>query len=133
MPLSRSTIEAILSTVDHRPWPLPTPPWLMTQTWEGLLFAHWPLPASTLRPLVPEPLELDTRDGLCWIGVVPFWIADESLRGRVKVPFAGSFIELNVRTYVTWKGRPGVYFISLDASNYVAVLAARFLYALALH
>jgi len=130
MPLSRALIDDMLAQTDHRPWPLPTRPWLMTQTWEGLLFAHWPVPAAALRALVPEPLALDARDGTCYIGLVPFWIADESLRGRVKVPFAGSFIEMNVRTYVTHKGKPGVYFISLDASNHVAVMAARFLYAL---
>jgi hypothetical protein len=25
----------------HRPWPLPDGQWLMAQTWEDLLFAHW--------------------------------------------------------------------------------------------
>jgi hypothetical protein len=26
---------------EHRPWPLPRPPWVMGQTWTELLFAHW--------------------------------------------------------------------------------------------
>lgn len=130
MPLSRQSIDAILEDVDHRPWPLPQYPWLMTQAWDNLLFAHWPLPPEVLRPHVPRPLELDLRDGVAWLGITPFWIPDESIRGRIKVPLAGSFQELNVRTYVTYKDRPGVLFLSLDASNHVAVLAARFLYML---
>lgn len=128
--MSRVEIQAIFDAVDHRPWPMSTRPWLMTQVWQNLLFMHWRVEAETLRRLVPAPLELDLFEGGAYLGVVPFWIPDESLRGRIKVPLAGSFIELNVRTYVTWRGQSGVYFISLDASNHVAVLAARFLYTL---
>jgi len=130
MPLYRARIDSILADVAHRTSPLSQKPWLMTQLWDNLAFMHWPVPTEVLRRVVPEPLELDLHEGQGWIGVVPFWIPDESLRGRVKVPLAGSFVELNVRTYVTMEGKGGVYFISLDASNHVAVLAARFLYTL---
>jgi uncharacterized protein YqjF (DUF2071 family) len=36
-----------------------------------------------------------------------------------------AFPELNVRTYVTAGGKPGVFFFSLDAANALAVAAAR--------
>jgi uncharacterized protein YqjF (DUF2071 family) len=130
MPIARSRLDEIMAATAHRPWPLPTTPWLMTQAWDKLAFMHWPVSPEVMRAHVPEPLELDLRDGSAWIGLVPFWIPDESLRGRIKLPLAGSFVEMNVRTYVSWKGMPGVYFLSLDASNHVAVLAARFLYML---
>src|SRR5205823_2507265 len=45
-------------------------------------------------------------------------------------PFASSFREANVRTYVTRDGRPGIWFFSLDASSRMAVHAARRLYRL---
>ncbi len=32
---------------------------------------------------------------------------------------------MNVRTYVEYKGKPGVWFLSLDATNALAVWAAR--------
>jgi hypothetical protein len=51
--------DAILRDAGHRPWPLPSRPWIMFQRWENLLFAHWRVDASELRPLVPEPLILD--------------------------------------------------------------------------
>ena len=44
----------------------------MNQHWGKLLFMHWPVPADLLRPLIPEPLAVDTYDGLAWIGVTPF-------------------------------------------------------------
>src|SRR5258706_15364612 len=36
-----------------------------------------------------------------------------------------AFPEVNLRTYVTLDGRPGVYFFSLDATNPLAVWGAR--------
>ena len=45
----------------------------MQQTWHDLLFAHWPIPVRAMRGLVPSELTLDTWEGNCWIGVVPFY------------------------------------------------------------
>jgi uncharacterized protein YqjF (DUF2071 family) len=46
------------------------------------------------------------------------------------VPFVSTFLELNVRTYVTLRGKPGIYFFSLDAASRFAVGAARRTYKL---
>ena len=37
--------------------------WMMFQSWQRQLFAHWPVPASVLRALVPRELELDDFQG----------------------------------------------------------------------
>lgn len=97
----------------------------MKQTWHDLLFAHWPLPSERLRPLVPVQLPLDTFEGQCWIGIVPFWMSGVRPRMIPPLPGLSRFPELNVRTYVTYGGKPGVYFFSLDAANFPAVWAAR--------
>jgi len=101
----------------------------MTQTWLDLLFAHWPIPVETMRPLVPPQLELDTFDGAAWLGVVPFRMAGVRLRCTPALPWLSAFPELNVRTYVRdharTEAKPGVYFFSLDAGNPVAVTLAR--------
>jgi uncharacterized protein YqjF (DUF2071 family) len=47
------------------------------------------------------------------------------LRGTPSLPWLSSFPELNVRTYVTCGGKPGVWFFSLDAGNSLAVAIAR--------
>jgi uncharacterized protein len=114
-----------LPFVTHRPWPLPTGPWIMAQNWHDLLFAHWPVPADAVRKLLPAPLELDLCDGLAWIGIVPFTMSGVRLRGTPALPWLSCFPELNVRTYVTAAGKPGVWFFSLDAANPVAVEMAR--------
>jgi uncharacterized protein YqjF (DUF2071 family) len=122
--------NAILQHVDHRPYPLVSGPWIMKQSWHELLFAHWPIALSTLRPLVPQSLTLDTFAGECWIGVVPFYMTQVSPRGIPAAPWLSTFPELNVRTYVTMNDKPGVYFFSLDAGNPIAVAIARTLFHL---
>jgi uncharacterized protein len=102
----------------------------MKQTWNDLLFAHWPVPFAQLRPLVPESLRLDTFDGQSWIGVVPFWMSGVRARGLPALPGLSRFPELNVRTYVTYGGKPGVYFFSLDITSHLAVWGARTFYHL---
>ncbi len=51
--------ESILEQTEHRPWPMPDAPWVMTQTWHDLLFAHWQVPATELRSKIPPELQLD--------------------------------------------------------------------------
>jgi uncharacterized protein len=115
----------ILDDVAHRPWPLPGGPWFMTQSWHDLLFAHWPVDAKMLQEKLPAGLPLDTCEGQAWLGIVPFHMTNVAPRGVPWMPFASAFPELNVRTYVTLHGKPGVYFFSLDAGNSMAVAAAR--------
>lgn len=113
----------------HRPWPLPPGRWTMTQTWSDLLFAHWPVPVEVLRPLIPDSLEIDTFEGVAWLGVVPFQMSGVRPRLLPPVPGLSDFPELNVRTYVVPRegptGKPGVWFFSLEAASRIAVKIAR--------
>jgi uncharacterized protein len=117
--------EAVLAETDHRPWPLADEPWFMGQIWLDLLFAHWRLPEEELRRVVPAQLPLDTYEGSAWLGVTPFVVRGLRLRGTAPVPVLSSFPEINVRTYVRVEDKPGIYFLSLDAASWPAVLAAR--------
>ena len=119
----------------RKPRPLPTGHWQMTQRWNDLLFAHWPVAASSIDPLLPEGLQADTFQGSAWLGVVPFWLDRIKIRGVPSIPGVRSFPDLNVRTYVRDEqtGTPGVYFFSLDASNLVAVAVARTFFHLPYH
>ena len=109
----------------HRPWPLPTAPWVMRMSWHDLCFLHWRVDEPALAPLLPAGLELQTFDGAAWIGVVPFHMTDLSPRGVPRIRRFADFAELNVRTNVTAGGKPGVWFFSLDATQPLAVRVAR--------
>ncbi len=108
-------------SIRERPRGLP----LMRQWWGKLLFMHWPVRAELLRPLVPVPLQLDTFEGRAWVGLVPFTMW--GVRPHLLPPFPGlsAFHELNVRTYVHYKGVPGVWFMSMDANSAFSVWGAR--------
>jgi uncharacterized protein YqjF (DUF2071 family) len=122
--------DSFLAITAHRPWPLPDRPWIMTQTWHDLLFAHWPVDQALLRERVPPGVELDVFDGQAWLGIIPFHMTNVAPRGLPALPWVSAFPELNVRTYVTRDGKPGIYFFSLDAGNSLAVGAARSLFHL---
>ncbi|MGE0758002.1 MAG: YqjF family protein [Pirellulaceae bacterium] len=94
------------------------------QSWRDLLFLHWPVPLDILRARVPSSLELDLYQGVGYVGLVPF--AMRGVRPAWWPRWCGqSFLETNVRTYVVHEGRPGVYFLSLEAASGPAVWAAR--------
>lgn len=105
-------------------WPL------MHQNWGKLLFMHWRIDEKLLRPLIPERLTIDTFDGAAWIGIVPFTMWGIRASFLPPIPGTSTFHELNVRTYVHHNGVPGVWFLSLDAGNRLAVWGARKFYYL---
>lgn len=102
----------------------------MGQTWRHLLFAHWPIDAQLLRAHVPVALPIDEFDGSAWLGITPFVVESLRMRGTLPLPLLSSFPELNIRTYATIDGKPGVVFLRLDTSSRAAIGAARMAYRL---
>lgn len=125
-------MREFLIKTSHKPRPLPSGRWVMTQRWNDLLFAHWPVAPAILADFVPQGLQIDTFQGSAWLGVVPFWMDRVKFRGIPPIPGARRFPELNLRTYVRdpRTGTPGVFFLSLDAGNPLAVAFARTVYRL---
>jgi uncharacterized protein YqjF (DUF2071 family) len=118
-------VHPALAHTSHRPWPLPDTPWKWRQTWHDLLFAHWPVPVSAVRRFVPQWLNVQEHSGTTWIGLLPFRMTGVTLRGVPSLPFFSAFPEMNLRLYVECDGKPGVWFISLDAARFAAVVTAR--------
>jgi uncharacterized protein YqjF (DUF2071 family) len=92
--------------------------------WRNLLFENWPVDPGVVRPLVPDALTVDEHDGSAWLSVIPFTNVAVRPRG-VSERFGVALPEINVRTYVTHDGEPGVYFHSLDAQGVASVVGAR--------
>lgn len=117
----------------HRLWPLPPSSWKMTQTWNDLLFTHYPINLEVLREIVPEALPLDSYNCVGWIGIVTFRMSSVRLRSFPPIPGTDAFPQVNVRTYINLDGKPGVYFVSLDAANRLAATVARNFFHLPYH
>jgi uncharacterized protein len=128
-------MQEYLVRTSHSPRPLPSGLWRMTQRWNDLLFAHWPVAAESIAPLLPDGLQPDTFQGSAWLGVVPFWLDRIKVRGLPSMPGMRNFPDLNVRTYVrdVQTGTPGMYFFSLDATNLLAVALAHTFFHLPYH
>ena len=81
--------------------------------------------------MLPRGLEVDTFDGLAWVGLVAFEMVDIAPPGLPAIPRLGTFPETNVRTYVRGPdGSPGVWFASLEAERLLPVVVARTAYRL---
>jgi uncharacterized protein YqjF (DUF2071 family) len=98
--------------------------WL--QRWTDVLFLHFPVPESELRPHVPRRLEIDTFHGQAWISYV-FFRLDLRPAWLPSLPGFSSLLELNVRTYVRYRGQAGIYFVRMYADNRLAISASRLL------
>ena len=103
---------------------------IMRQSWDKLLFIHWEVEPSMLRPHLPQRVEIDTFDGKAYLAITPFTLYNVRPIFLPPIPLVSAFHETNVRTYVHVDGVPGVWFFSLDANGLLAVLGARAAYHL---
>ncbi|MEV7072444.1 DUF2071 domain-containing protein [Streptomyces sp. NPDC093990] len=94
--------------------------------WLRQTFVHWPFPPEAVRALVPRELAVDEYDGVAWVGLTPFVMADVRPMGvPAAVPGLPSFAETNLRTYVRrGDGRDGIWFLSIQVACPL-MLAAR--------
>ncbi|MDH5019493.1 YqjF family protein [Halobacterium rubrum] len=102
---------------------------VLSMRWEDLLVASWPVEPDLVADRLPDGLTVDTFDGDAYLSVVPFVMADVRPRG-LPAAVGRTFGELNLRTYVTGGGQPGIYFFNLDATDPVGVRIARRLFRL---
>lgn len=118
-------IREVLQQVAHRPWTLPEGSWQYYQEWNHAVFLHWKVEPQLLRSWVPLPLKLDRFKDDAWVSVVIFRM--ERIRPKGLPPFApvSDFDEINIRTYVEYKGMQGVHFLSIEASKRLSSYIAR--------
>jgi uncharacterized protein YqjF (DUF2071 family) len=104
---------------------------MMNQDWRDLTFLHWAVEPERVRRLMPPGVRPDVLEGRTYVGLVPFRMVDAGVaRGR-GVPWAGTFLETNVRLYsVDATGRRGIVFLSLDTDRAVVVAGARAVFGL---
>lgn len=90
--------------------------WVIAQRWSHVQFLSFRCDLEMLRLKVPAGLEVDLFDGSAWLSIVPFYMSHIRFPVTPALPII-SLWELNLRTYVTYRGRPGVLFYTLDTDS----------------
>ena len=118
-------IKQILKANRHRPWALPVEDWKYYQEWNNVLFLHWKVEPSLLRKWVPPNLDLDVFEEKAWVSAVAFTMENIRPKYLSAFPPISDFHEINIRTYVCYHGKPGVYFLSIEGGKRMSCLIAK--------
>ena len=104
---------------------------VLSQQWTELAYFHWPFEPAVVQATLPRDLRVDTFEGAAWVGIVPFVMRDVSVGPGPPIPYFGTFVEINLRTYVIdGRGRRSVWFYSLDVPRLAVVGVARSMFSL---
>src|SRR5690625_3589168 len=96
------------------------------QNWEHLTFLHWSYDVAAVQRLVPKALTVQAWDGITWVGLTPFRMAQVRPPVGPPPPGWGAFAELNVRAYVRApNGRDGIWFLGMLVPRLSFVAALR--------
>ncbi|MEM9514406.1 MAG: DUF2071 domain-containing protein [Actinomycetota bacterium] len=104
---------------------------MLRQRWADLAYFHWPFAPEVIQATLPPGTRVDTFDGVAWVGLVPFVMRNVRVGPTPPIPYFGTFVEINVRTYVVDpQGQRSVWFYSLDVPRAAVVGVARTAFAL---
>jgi uncharacterized protein YqjF (DUF2071 family) len=119
------SIKEILNNTEHRPWNIPAGSWKFYQEWNNAIFLHWEVDINELKKFVPKELEIDLFNEKPIVSVVAFTM--EKIRPKNLPPFSpiSDFDEINIRTYVKFNNKSGVYFLSIEGSKYLSCKIAK--------
>ncbi|HCQ29368.1 MAG TPA: hypothetical protein DIU39_03715 [Flavobacteriales bacterium] len=119
------TIREILNTTKHRPWQIPKSSWKFYQEWNDAIFLHWQVDLKELKKFVPDEIEIDLFEGKPWVSMVAFTMEKMRLKNMISFPPISDFDEINIRTYVKYKGKSGVYFLSIEGGKSLSCKVAK--------
>jgi len=94
--------------------------WLAIVRESNLLFTTWRIDPAVLRPLLPPQIELDLYDGYAWLTIESLDSATPKFRLLPPPTTPKEGIQVNVRTYVTCAGEPGIFVFSSDCPGGLA-------------
>jgi hypothetical protein len=99
--------------------------------WEEIVMVNYEIDPTILKSYLPFGLELDMHEGKCFVSLVGFKFNQSKIFG-VKIPFYGSFDEVNLRFYVKRidgvELKRGVVFISEIVPYKIVSILANSLY-----
>ena len=110
-------IKEILNKNRHRPWKIPNQNWKFYQEWNRTIFLHWQVDIEELKKFVPNEIEIDLFEGKPWVSLVAFTMEKIRPKYLPAFPPISNFDEINIRTYVKFKNKTGVYFLNIEGGK----------------
>ena len=98
--------------------------WIIQQKWSDLIFISYEVNKDLLKEALPHQLEPDLHEGKAYVSIVPFVMSDIQFFFSPVLPFSKLY-ELNLRTYVRYKGKKGIFFFTLDSNHRLGNFIAR--------
>ncbi len=117
--------EQILNNNRHRPFRMPDGKWKFYQEWHDVLFLHWPVDLAELRKFIPDELEIELFGDVTWVSLVVFKLKNLRPAYLPGIPPISDFDEINIRGYVKYRGKPGIYFLSIEGSKRLSCIIAK--------
>jgi len=117
--------KEIIKNNKHRPWKIPNKKWKYYQEWNNAIFLHWKVDYNELKKFVPNELEIDLVDQSPWVSLVAFTMEKIRPRNLPAISTISNFDEINIRTYVRYKGKAGVYFLNIEAGKRISSYLAK--------
>ena len=103
--------------------------WRIAQRWSHVYFLSFRCDVNLIREKVPPKLQIDSFDGSGWLSIVPFHMSRIRFRCTPVIPMSALW-ELNLRTYVIYENRPGIYFFTLDTDSWLGQKIAKYCFGL---
>lgn len=118
-------IKELLNKTEHRPWEISKSSWKFYQEWNDAIFLHWQVDLTELMKFVPKDIEIDLFEGKPWVSMVIFRMEKMRPKYMISFPPISDFDEINIRTYVKYKGKSGVYFLSIEGGTMISCRLAK--------
>ena len=119
------SIQDSLNNTKHRPWALPQKGWQYYQEWNKAIFLHYQVNLEDLQKWLPQGLELDLYEGHPWVSIVAFTMERIRPKYLTSMAMISNFDEVNIRTYVKFGNKAGVYFLSIEGGKLLSCKIAK--------
>ena len=117
-------VDELVASSAYREW-APNRPWQAAQEERHVFFMHYEADPDQVRAVVPSQLDLELYGGTVYIGVAALEVRKARLRNLRLPSWWRSFPEVDLMAYVSYEGRRGVFFLSIESHRRLFSLGTR--------
>lgn len=105
----------------------PSAPCMFYQHWQNVVFFHWKTEAAIIRKHIPVNTEPDSFENSSWLSIVLLSSSNNRFKRMPSLRILPDFDEINLRTYIIYKGVPGICNLDIKGSSLMVLFLNRLL------